>query len=213
MSCPDVAKSQPRPTSARTCTMVDVHKKARRLVALALCAAVYARPLAPGLTRSELRSIVLRHGVGGGAYDEVIQREWQRLAKDHDGRAISSSADWGLLLSAGAYDVEPDLRPDDALACLASVLDELDDSEGKNAPKGLSLLKSHCSSISPDQVELAIGLMLRSGCLQSHAAGFVRVRDFPPYHRMVATQPRPEEDLCYRARCAMAFRAGYMMAG
>ena len=191
--------------------MVDPHKEARDALRQALCAAVFVRPLDPGLTEEELKEAAVAAGAGRGAVDDVFLKFWYEQPKDSEDRAVACMVDWDTFLSAGVNPTPRDLVPIKALTKLKDALHDLDREHGKLTPKSLETVVKACKPVPREEVELAVGLMLTFKRMANKGSGLVAllpIQDYTKPPRFSEPHPwqKPIESLIPVIRDIMARR-------
>lgn len=194
--------------------MADAEDEAQKAIRHALCAALFARPRSPGLSRDELRELALRAGAGPGALDEVLRRDWMHMQRDGHDRAIPIMRHCQLAYD-GMHQV-PDILPVTAIRELSKALDELDRELGERHPKQLSRLRSQCRC--PEaEFELNVGIAVTMGWLREEQGGYVRKGDLFAYDSAPRIQmPHPDVEpvrkLIPHAQAMFAKRVGQVVA-
>jgi hypothetical protein len=172
--------------------MIDAHAEARKALSNALCAALFARPLDPGLTEAELKRAAIEGGAGAGALEEVFDDVWAERPKDPSGRALGTMRDCSILTEG--YKAPADLLPVDALRQLERAFDQLDRDQGKATPKSFAAIAAACPGAQAGKLELALGLMVPMKRFHRTSAGFTR-SDLPPLRYDKVAFPDAHPDL------------------
>lgn len=148
--------------------MSDHQNEAKVAISLAIVATVLVDPLNPGLTREELKDIVLNSGIAPGLFDEVCGDELERRTIDGKGVIRPGPLDLNWVRGGDGY---PSQVPIDAAYRLGDIFKRLN-VRGTKVPKTLELLRSEW----PDATELidgALGLMLTLGVASATGDGYV----------------------------------------